>query len=62
MKVGDKVKFNEGARNLHVQLAPRFRPGTVGTISKLIGRIKLEVEVEEKGTVEVPRIWVDKIE
>ena len=61
MNVGDKVKFNAGVRNLHVQLRPRYRPGTVGTIVKVDGRTRLEVEVEDKGTVNVARIGVGKI-
>lgn len=62
MNVGDRVKFNAGVRNLHIQLRPRYREGVEGVVTKVIDRTRLEVTVEGQGTVNVARIWVDKAE
>jgi hypothetical protein len=60
MKVGDKVRLNEAATRLPVQVRARFRPGDAGVVSVICGRVYIKVEVEKKGEVRLPAIWVDK--
>lgn len=61
IKLNDKVRLNAGVRNLHVQLRARYREGLEGTVTKVVDRTRLEVTIEDAGTVNVARIWVDKI-
>jgi hypothetical protein len=59
MKVGDKVKLNQGVTRLPTQVRLRYRPGDAGEIARLISQTHVMVKVKDKGTIKVAKSWVD---
>jgi hypothetical protein len=58
MNVGDQVKLNEKAKKLPASHS-QFRPGDKGVVKAKVGTLYVRVAIEKKGTLRVPKGWLD---
>lgn len=58
MNVGDQVVLNAGARKLPGSQS-KFKPGDRGAVKAIVGTLYVRVEIKKKGTVRVPKGWLD---
>jgi hypothetical protein len=58
VNVGDRVKLNLGVRKLPAAQS-KFKPGDKGVVKAIVGSLYVRVEVKKKGTVRVPKGWLD---
>ena len=59
MKVGDKVRLNKKALKLPPGKREKFKPGDKGKVEELIGSLYVRVAIKKKGTLRVPKGWLD---
>lgn len=59
MKVGDKIKLNDKVRKLPPGKREKFKPGDKGRVEELIGSLYVRVAIKKKGTLRVPKGWLD---
>jgi hypothetical protein len=60
VNVGDQVKLNAKASKLPASQG-KFRPGDKGVVKAIVGSLYVRVVVKKKGTVRVPRGWLDHV-
>lgn len=58
MNVGDKVTLNAKAKKLPATV--KFKPGDKGVVEEIVGALYVRVSVKKKGTVRVPKGWLDR--